>query len=72
MLHREVHGALEALDAGVDHLHGNPRGRLLDVQIEGGGARNFTSTSLLSGAGTVWSIGSAVRERGNKREEPGE
>ena len=63
MLHREVHGAHEALDAGVDHLHGHPREHLLDVQIEGGGTRNFPSTSLLSGVGTVWSIGSVVRER---------
>ena len=36
MLHGEVHGALEALDAGVDHLPGQPRERLLDVQIEVG------------------------------------
>jgi hypothetical protein len=34
VLHGEVHGALEALDAGVDHLPGQPRERLLDVQIE--------------------------------------
>ena len=32
MLHGEVSGALEALDAGVDHLPGHPRKRLLDVQ----------------------------------------
>ena len=43
------------------------------VQIEGGGARNFLSTSILSGAGTVWSIGSAVREtlREGSRESEG-
>jgi hypothetical protein len=27
----EIHGALEALDAGVDDLLGQPRERLLDV-----------------------------------------
>ena len=34
MLHGEVHGALEALDAGVDHLPRQPPERLLDVQVE--------------------------------------
>jgi hypothetical protein len=34
VLHGEVHGALEALDAGINHLPGQPRERLLDVQIE--------------------------------------
>jgi hypothetical protein len=34
MLHGEVHGALEVLDAGVDHLPGKSRKCLLDVQIE--------------------------------------
>ena len=33
MLHGEVHGALEALVAGVDHLPREPRQRLLDVQV---------------------------------------
>lgn len=36
MLHGEVHGALEALDAGVDHLPRQPPERLLDVQVEVG------------------------------------
>lgn len=36
MLHGEVHGALEALDAGVDHLPRQPPERLLDVQLEVG------------------------------------
>jgi hypothetical protein len=34
MLHGEVHGALEALDAGVYHLPRQPPERLLDVQVE--------------------------------------
>lgn len=34
MLHGEVHGALEALDAGVDDLPRQPPERLLDVQVE--------------------------------------
>jgi len=34
VLHGEVHGALEALDAGVDHLPRQPPERLLDVQVE--------------------------------------
>jgi hypothetical protein len=34
VLHGEVHGALEALDAGVNHLRGQPPERLLDVQLE--------------------------------------
>ena len=34
MLHGEVHGALEALDTGVDHLPRQPPERLLDVQVE--------------------------------------
>lgn len=36
MLHGEVHGALEALDAGIDHLPRKPPERLLDVQVEVG------------------------------------
>jgi hypothetical protein len=36
VLHGEVHGTLEALDAGVDHLPRQPTERLLDVQIEVG------------------------------------
>jgi len=34
MLHGEVHGALEALDTGVDHLPRQPPERLFDVQVE--------------------------------------
>lgn len=34
MLHGEVHGALEALVAGVDNLPGQPPERLLDVQLK--------------------------------------
>jgi hypothetical protein len=34
MLHGEVHGTLEALDAGVDDLPRQPPERLLDVQVE--------------------------------------
>ena len=36
MLHGEVHGALEALDAGVDHLPRQPPERLLDFHVEVG------------------------------------
>jgi len=36
VLHGEVHGTLEALDACIDHLHGKPPERLLDVQVEVG------------------------------------
>jgi hypothetical protein len=36
VLHGEVHGALEALDARVDHLRWQPPERLLDVQVEVG------------------------------------
>lgn len=36
VFHGEVHGALETLDAGVDHLGGEPPERLLDVEVEVG------------------------------------
>jgi hypothetical protein len=36
VLHGEVHGALEALDAGVNHLRGQPPERLLNVHLEVG------------------------------------
>jgi hypothetical protein len=36
VLHGEVHGALEALDAGVNDLRGQPPERLLNVHLEVG------------------------------------